>query len=348
MNSVMNRLKVAVVGAGYFAQFHHEAWMRLERAELVGICDIDASAAEACAQAHGVAAYTDLADMLAETCPDLVDIAIPPPSHLSVISTCMDRQIPVVCQKPFCQTPEQANQAVALSRQSGKFIAVHENFRFQPWYRKARQLLDENALGQVYQVTFRLRPGDGQGDDAYLARQPYFQAMPRLLVHETGVHWIDTFRYLFGDPTAVLADLRRLNPVIAGEDAGLVILDLPNGVRGVLDGNRLADHAADNTRRTMGEMLIEGSQASLRLNGQGELWLRAHGSMDETQVACDFIDAGFGGDCVYNLCAHVADHMLDGGELENEAADYLVVQAAARAAYLSTQKRCWIDVASCQ
>jgi predicted dehydrogenase len=343
----MNSLKVAVAGAGYFAQLHHEAWMRMDRVELVGICDMNAEAAEAAAQTHGVAAYTDLADMLAETQSDLVDIVTPPPSHLALIRVCMDKKVAAICQKPFCQAPEEAHEAVALSRKVGCFIAVHENFRFQPWYRKTRQLLDEKALGQVYQITYRLRPGDGQGPDAYLARQPYFQKMPKLLIHETGVHWIDTFRYLFGNPTAVLADLRRLNPVIAGEDAGIVIFDLPHGVRGVLDGNRLADHAADNTRRTMGEMLIEGADATLRLSGQGELWLRKHGSMAETQIPCDFIDTVFGGDCVFNLCAHVAEHMLDGAELENEASDYLVVQAAERAAYLSTEKRCWIDVASC-
>lgn len=344
----MDHLKVAVAGAGYFAQLHHEAWMRMKRVELVGICDLNVQAAEASAHSHGVPAFRDLAEMLANTQPDLVDIVTPPRSHLSLIRICMKNAISVICQKPFCQTPDEANEAVALSREANRFIAVHENFRFQPWYRKTRQLLDEKTLGQVYQITFRLRPGDGQGAEAYLARQPYFQKMPRLLIHETGVHWIDTFRYLFGNPTAVLADLRRLNPVIAGEDAGIVIFDLPNGVRGVLDGNRLADHAADNTRRTMGEMLIEGSKATLRLNGQGELWLRRHGNMDELQVACDFAETVFGGDCVFNLCVHVADHMLDGGELENEASDYLVVQASERAAYLSTEKRCWIDVASCQ
>jgi predicted dehydrogenase len=343
----MSRLKVAVVGAGYFAQLHHEAWMRLDRVELVGICDMDAEAAEAAAKTHGVAAFTDVDHMLADTRPDLVDIVTPPPSHLALIRTCMDQQVAVICQKPFCRTPKEAQEAVALSRKADRFIAVHENFRFQPWYRKARQLLDENALGQVYQITYRLRPGDGQGPDAYLARQPYFQQMPKLLIRETGVHWIDTFRYLFGNPSAVFADLRRLNPVIAGEDAGIVLFDLPGGVRGVLDGNRLADHAADNTRRTMGEMLIEGADASLRLSGQGELWLRKHGGIAETQVACEFVDIVFGGDCVFNLCAHVAAHVLDGADLENEASDYLVVQAAERAAYLSSEKRCWIDVASC-
>ncbi|MEO0763052.1 MAG: hypothetical protein AAFZ09_14815, partial [Pseudomonadota bacterium] len=60
---------------------------------------------------------------------------------------------------------------------------------------------------------------DGQGPDAYHARQPYFQRMPRFLVHETAVHWIDTFRYLMGEAETVYADLRRLNPAIAGEDA---------------------------------------------------------------------------------------------------------------------------------
>ena len=88
----MTGLKVVVVGAGYFAQLHHEAWMRMERVELVGICDMNAEAAEAAAQSHGVTAYTDLADMLADTQPDLVDIVTPPPSHLALIRICMDQQ----------------------------------------------------------------------------------------------------------------------------------------------------------------------------------------------------------------------------------------------------------------
>ena len=42
-------------------------------------------------------------------------------------------------------------------------------------------------------------------------------------------------------------------------------------------GNRLADHKAENRRLTMGEMLIEGSEGTLRLDGDGALWLRSHG-----------------------------------------------------------------------
>ena len=170
-----------------------------------------------------------------------------------------------------------------MCEQRGARIAVHENVRFQPWYREAKRLIDRNILGTIYQVTFRLRPGDGQGPKAYLDRQPYFQQMPRLLVHETGVHWIDTFRYLVGETSGVFARLKRLNPVIAGEDSGIVVFDFDDGVRGVFDGNRLGDHQAENRRCTLGDMWIEGSKATLRLDGDGRLWLRQFGSNEELE-----------------------------------------------------------------
>ncbi len=113
-------------------------------------------------------------------------------------------------------------------------VFVHENFRFQPWYSLLKTLIDKGAIGEPSQLSFRLRPGDGQGDQAYLERQPYFRDMPRFLVHETAIHWIDTFRYLFGEVTAVYARLRRCNPVIAGEDAGMILFDFANGRQGVI------------------------------------------------------------------------------------------------------------------
>ena len=67
---------------------------------------------------------------------------------------------------------------------------------------------------------------------------------------------------------------RRLNPSIAGEDAGIILFDFAAGPRGVFDGNRLADHAAENRRLTMGELLIEGEGGTLALNGDGGISLR--------------------------------------------------------------------------
>lgn len=334
-------VKVGVLGAGYFARFHHEAWARLagegdQGVALHAVCDRDPAAAAGAAERHGIPqVYGCLEAMLADAGLDLLDIATPPPSHLEAIRAAARRGLPAICQKPFCTSLAEAEEAVALAEAAGSLLVVHENFRFQPWHREARRLLAEGALGEVYQATFRLRPGDGQGPEAYLDRQPYFQQMPRFLVHETAIHFIDLFRALLGGPEAVYARLARLNPAIAGEDAGLILLDFPGGARAVFDGNRLADHAAGNRRLTMGEMLIEGAAACLRLDGDGRLFLRKAGSNDEIEHIYEWDDRGFGGDCVYALQRHVIAHLGGTGPLENSARDYLANLRIEDAAYRS-------------
>jgi predicted dehydrogenase len=146
--------------------------------------------------------------------------------------------------------------------------------------------------------------------------------MPRFLIHETAIHWVDTYRFLFGEISGVFARLRRLNPVISGEDAGYVIFDFTGGASGLFDGNRLNDHVSDNTRRTMGEMWLEGEGGVLRLDGHGRLWFKAHGQM-EAEHHYDWQDRGFAGDCVYHTQAHLLAHFKDKQPLQNSARDYL-------------------------
>jgi predicted dehydrogenase len=315
-------VKVACVGAGFFSQFHYGSWVRIDRVDLVGSCDHDIQKA----QATGLPAYDKLDQMLAETSPDLLDIILPPAAHFKTIKTALAAGIKMmICQKPFCKDLTEAEEITALAEAAGARIVIHENFRFQPWFRAIKNAIDEGQIGVVQQVTFRLRPGDGQGPSAYLDRQPYFQQMEQLLIHETGVHYIDTFRYLLGEPTAVYADLRKMNPVIAGEDAGIVLFDHANNARAILDGNRHLDHAADNLRCTMGEGLIEGTEGTLTLTGDGAVHLRKHSSTQLSEIIGPNTWDGFGGDCVHYLQSHVICGLVDGTELENEAQDYLQV-----------------------
>ncbi len=335
------QLRVATVGAGYFSQFHYDAWSRIGEVQLAAVCDRALEPAQAVAKARGIGqVFSDFAEMLDAVAPDLVDIITPPDTHLAFIRQAAARGIDMICQKPFCQTIEQAQDAMKLAADQSAMLVVHENFRFQPWYRKIRSILDAGRLGQVYGVQFRLRPGDGQGADAYLERQPYFQKMPRFLLRETGVHHFDVFRYLLGEPESVYADLRRLNPVIAGEDAGHVIVAFPGGARAIYDGNRLADHAAQNRRLTMGEMVIDGSDAVLRLDGDGRLFVRNHGHNTEEPVDYAWSDRGFGGDCVHAFQRHVIDHLLSAAPLETAATDYLKNLAIVEAAYRSDETGC--------
>jgi predicted dehydrogenase len=306
----------------------------MDRVALVASCDQELAKAKA----TGLPGYSDLAKMLAEQSPGLLDVILPPQAHADAIRCALAAGIKwIICQKPYCQDVAEAEAVTREAEALGATIIVHENFRFQPWYRRIKSALDDGALGLVQQATFRFRPGDGQGSEAYLDRQPYFQKMERFLVHETAVHWVDTFRYLLGNPTAVYADLRRINPAIAGEDAGYILFDHPGGVRALFDGNRHLDHLADNLRRTMGEALFEGTEGTITFGGDGAVYLRRFNTPNSVCLLPPDTWEGFGGDCVHALQSHVARGILDGTEIENLAGDYLTVERIEAAIYASAE-----------
>ena len=316
-------LRVAVIGAGYFSQFHVEAWTGLDEVAEVALCDRDATRAEALAARFGVkAVFTDAERMLDDFAPGLVDIVTPPDTHLALVQLACKKRLPIVCQKALAPTLAEAEQIVACAERANLPLIVHENFRFSPWYREAKRLISAGMLGQLHSVSFRLRPGDGQGPAAYLERQPYFQSMPRFMVYETAIHFIDTFRYLMGEVAAVTARLRRINPVIKGEDAAYIIFEFAQGTTGLYDGNRLNDHASDNPRRTMGEMWLEGAAGVLRLDGQARLWWKPHHG-DEVEHAYDKGPATFAGGAVMNLNRHVARFLRGEAKAENTGREYL-------------------------
>ena len=199
-------------------------------------------------------------------------------------------------------------------------------------------MLDNDMVGEPYQVSVRMRPGDGQGADAYLDRQPYFQKMERFLIHETAIHFIDVFRYYFGEIESVYADLVKLNPNISGEDAGFVFFKFKNGVRGLFDGNRLSDHIAEDRRRTIGDLLIEGSNGSIRLNGDGDIFYRCSGSNLEKKVKYEWDNKGFAGDSVYFCQKDILNSISSGKVSVHSGFNYLSNLKIEETIYLSNEK----------
>lgn len=340
----MGNLRIATVGTGYFSRFQYSAWDRIPEVTLDAVCNRTRETADELAAQYSIKnVYSDFVEMLDQTKPDLVDIITPPITHVAYVKAAIERGIPVICQKPFTPSLREAKELVDLIEANNAKVVIHENFRFQPWYQKIKTMIESGLLGTLYEITFALRPGDGQGPDAYMDRQSYFQQMERLLVHETAVHLIDVFRFLFGDVKSVYADLRHVNPVIKGEDAGLIIFNFENQARGVFDGNRLSDHKAENRRLTMGELKIEGEKGVLSLDGDANLTWRAHGENEVTPVLYDWTNRDFGGDCVYNLQRHVVDHLLYDTPLMNTAKEYLTNVEIAEASYVSNERAMRID-----
>ena len=144
----MARTRVAGIGAGYFSRFHLEGWRRIEGVELAGWCDTDPVKTEALATLYGVkATFMDAARMLDELRPDVVDIVTPPATHHALVALAAERGISTICQKPLAPTYEEAAAIVATAEAGDIPFIMHENFRWQPWYREAKRLIDDGALG---------------------------------------------------------------------------------------------------------------------------------------------------------------------------------------------------------
>ena len=334
------KLKGVCIGAGYFSRFHCDAWRRIPEVELVACCDLDEERRRGIAAQFGIPRhYADYRAMLERERPDFVDVITPPASHLEICSDAARRGIPIICQKPLATSYDDARQIVGAAEQAGVRFMVHENFRFQPWHREIKRLLDAGAIGdRLHSLAFRTRMGDGWGPNAYLPRQPYFREYPRLLVFENGVHFIDTYRYLAGEISRVTAWHRRLNPVIKGEDCALVVFEFANGALGQWDANRYNETTARNPRYTFGEFLVEGAAGSIRLAADSRLTLQRLGE-PEVELPYERADRNFAGDCCYYTQRHFVDRMLDGQPFETSGEEYLKTLAVQEAVYESAVQR---------
>ncbi|KAA5541942.1 Gfo/Idh/MocA family oxidoreductase [Roseiconus nitratireducens] len=341
----MGVLKGVVVGAGYFSQFHLDAWSRIEGAQIGAVCDQDLDAAAAAADRFGIeSTYADFEQMLDRERPDFVDIVTRPESHLSLVSQAAERSLPVICQKALAPTFDEAKQIVNLCDAARVRLMVHENFRFQPWYRELRRQIDHGAIGdRLHSVSFQCRTGDGWGTDAYLDRQPYFREMSRLLVFETGVHFVDTFRFLAGEISGVFASLRRWNSAIAGEDCATVMFDFRSGAAGLWDGNRYNEPTSAEARLTFGEALIEGNGGSLRLRGDGQLtWQRLGEPVRPIEYS--YARRGFAGDCVLATQQHFIDSLRAETPFETAGREYLKTLDVVEGIYRSAESRRYVSM----
>ena len=211
---------------------------------------------------------------------------------------------------------------------------VHENWRWQPWYRKIKQLQQAGAIGEFTHIHVLTRMGDGWGERAYLDRQPFFRDYPRLLLYETGVHFIDTFRFLLGDVRHVFAHIRRLNPVIRGEDSAQLLLTFQSGATALWDANRYNEAEAEDPRFTFGEIRVDGTAGHLTLDAEANLRMKRLG---EPPIEVEYARQrrNFAGDCVYALQRHFIECLQTGREFESDGEDYLKSMKAVFTAYTS-------------
>jgi len=326
-------LKGVCIGAGYFSQFHFEAWQRMEDLVITGVCDLDRNKAEDIVGQFGFGkAYIDFEEMLVQQAPDFVDIITPPETHLELIQLAIKHNVHIICQKPLAPSYDVALKIRdELSKSQVRFM-VHENWRFQPWYREIKSLIENE---DVIAINHRMRMGDGWQADAYMNRQPYFREMERLLMYETGIHFIDTFRFLAGEMTSVYAKLKRLNTNIRGEDFAWVQFEFESGTLGLLDANRYNESLADDPRLTFGEMLLETRNSSIRLYTDGSITVQKLGEKERNHTY-EVRKIGFAADCVFQTQSHFIEQLKSEKPFETNIVDYMKNLEVQEAVYESS------------
>lgn len=329
-------MRGVIVGSGYFARFQYEAWTRIPEVEISACCDLVEEKSRALMAQFGIPRYySDWREMIRSEQPDFIDIITPPPTHQAICGYAAGRNVNIICQKPLAPTLEESERIVHNTR--GVSFMVHENFRWQPWYRKIKEIQQAGTIGAFTHVHMLTRLGDGWGDNAYLERQPFFREYPRLLLYETGIHFVDTFRFLLGEVTAVRAQIRRLNPVIQGEDAGQLFLQFESGATALWDANRYNEVESASPRYTFGELRIDAAGGHINMDTAGNIRMKPLGQPG-VDVEYEHRDLNFAGDCVYRLQRHFVDCMLSGREFESTGEDYLKTTAVVFAAYSSARE----------
>lgn len=328
----MTHHRILLVGAGYFAQFHAEAWKRIAGVDLCAVTDPAPSKARQFAVKWGIArAYESLDEALDKERADVVDIATRPDSHLDLTRRAARRGLHVICQKPMAPSFADCAAMCQACEEAGVRLMIHENWRWQPWYRELHRMLGAGTMGLPFQISFFWRTGDGRGPEPY-PLQPYFRDMPRLLVYESLVHLLDTFRFLFGEIRTVYCRNRRNNSWIAGEDQSLIHVTFADGRLGVIDANRLSGPGISPV--AMGRMVIESELGTWYLSPEGHL---GHSSSDGTHQPLPWEPATFGykGDSVFATQRHLIQSLAENRPSESDGREYLKTVALVEACYLS-------------
>lgn len=219
----MKKIKAAIVGTGFIGPAHLEALRRIPYVEVTALCEVNMELARAKADILGIPNAYTFEEMLQQKDIDVVHICTPNFLHYSQSKAALEAGKHVVCEKPLATKIEEAEELVALAKETGLVNAVHFNLRYYPMVRQMKTMRENGDLGEVYSImgsylqdwlflktdyNWRLEP-DKSGDSRAIA--------------DIGSHLLDLTEYVTGlKVTDVMADFStvhktRLKPLKAIE-----------------------------------------------------------------------------------------------------------------------------------
>jgi predicted dehydrogenase len=291
----MRSIGVGIVGLGFGARVQLPGFRRLERegVRVVAVCARDGAAARRVAEREGVPrAYDDWRALVADEEVQLVSVATPPAAHREVALAALEAGKAVLCEKPLAVTAAEAGELEAAADAAGVPAMVDFEFRGVPAFRRASELLDEDAIGRVleldvaWHIPSRLRAaGDTSWKDDAEAGGGALLSL--------GVHSFDYVEWLLGPVARLAGWARTLLGRGSSDDACAALLELADGTPVTLSVSTVAAAGQGHVLRFFGE---EGSltlanpelgdyMRSFRLDRDGEPVLVPEPTAEDGRIA---------------------------------------------------------------
>lgn len=227
----MVELRAGIVGYGLAgAVFHAPLIASTPGMRVAAIVTSDAQRqARARRDFPGAAVYATAQELLADpSALDLVVVAAPNRTHLSLGLAALDAGLPVVVDKPLAPSVAAGEELLAAAERTGTLLTVFQNRRWDNDFLTARQLIAADLLGPVVRFESRyerFRPAPKPG--AWRERPDAEEAGG--LLFDLGAHLIDQALLLFGPPVSVYAEVETRRPGALVDDDVFVALRYAGG-----------------------------------------------------------------------------------------------------------------------
>lgn len=236
----MDRIRIAVAGAGLIGRRHIEEIGASRSAALAAIVDVAPTAAEV-ARAAGVPLFASLAALFERAKPDGVIVATPNRLHVEQGLECIAAGVPALIEKPVAHTLAEGIRLCEAAERAHARILVGHHRRHSPILHKAVEIVRSGVLGPLVGVIgsalFYKPDGEGyfDGPNAW-RRAPGGGPILINLIHEIG-----NLRAMVGEIAAVQAFASNATRGFEVEDTVAINLRFENGALGTF---LLSDAAA--------------------------------------------------------------------------------------------------------
>ncbi|XID93270.1 Gfo/Idh/MocA family protein [Paenibacillaceae bacterium WGS1546] len=211
-----DKKKYVLVGSGGRAEFFYSAIATSFRdtSELLALCDTNQTRMDyANRQLEERYRYRRVAtykaerfdEMIARERPDAVIVTSVDRTHHTYIIRAMELGCDVVTEKPMTVDEKKCQDILDAVARTGRNVRVTFNYRYAPHHTKARELIEDGAIGQVTSVHFEWLLNTRHGADYFRRWHRDKRNSGGLLVHKS-THHFDLVNFWIGsEPDTVFA-----------------------------------------------------------------------------------------------------------------------------------------------